>query len=205
MVDVVLLELEGVIFDTREIREASLREAMAAHGLENLTGADEVITDLVALRAARAFSARIAAGGLAMQPGARSLLESAAGSARLAIVTRATRSDVDSMLRLAQIDDLFTVTVCADDASAPKPSPDCYNLALDRLGRQRPVVPGGALALEDCLAGIRAAHAAGTRCIAVGPLAPHRAIEADAFVDTLEGHTLLSLDRLSRPGMEHVQ
>ena len=60
MVDVVLLELEGVIFDTHEIREASLREAIAAHGLESLTGADEVLTDLIALRAARAFSARIA-------------------------------------------------------------------------------------------------------------------------------------------------
>jgi hypothetical protein len=43
------------------------------------------------------------------------------------------------------------------------------------------------------------------RCVAVGDVPAHVAIEADAFVATLEGHTLSSLDALSRPGRERVQ
>lgn len=205
MVDVALLELEGVVFDTRELRAASLRDAMAAHGLNDVADADDVLADLIALRAARAFATRLATGGIALLPEARAFIESAANSARLAVVTRATRSEVDTMIRLAGLESAFTVVVCADDVLSGKPSPDCYNLALDRLGRQRPVAQGAVLALEDGANGIRAARAAGVRCIAVGSVAAHVAIEADAYVDSLEGHTLASLDRLSRPGMERVQ
>jgi HAD superfamily hydrolase (TIGR01509 family) len=205
MVDVVLLELEGVVFDTREIREVSVREAMAALGIADASEVDDVMADLVQLRAARAFSTHVATRGLAMQPGARVLIEEAAATARLAAVTRASRAELDAMIRLAGLESAFTVTVCADDVLAPKPSAAGYNLALDRLGRRRAVAPAAVLALEDDAAGIRAARAAGTRCVVVGAVAAHVAIEADAYVDSLEGHTLASLDRLSRPGVERVQ
>jgi beta-phosphoglucomutase-like phosphatase (HAD superfamily) len=59
--------------------------------------------------------------------------------------------------------------------------------------------------LEDGASGIRAAHAAGIRCIAVGPIAADQAMEADAFVDSIAEHSLKSLDELSSPGQEHVQ
>lgn len=205
MVDVVLFELEGVVFDTREIREASVRESMAALGLRDDSEVDDVLADLVALRAARAFSTHIATRGLEMPPGARALIEAAAATARLGVVTRAGRTEAEAMIRLAGLENAFTVTVCADDALAAKPSAAGYNLALDRLGRQRPVAQGAVLALEDGTPGIRAARAAGARCIVVGAVPAHVAIEADAFVDSLEGHTLASLDRLSRPGVERVQ
>ena len=205
MVDVVLLELEGVVFDTQAIREASVREAMAALGLADDTDIDDVLADLVALRAARAFASHVAMRGLAMQPGARALIDEAATTARVAVVTRANRSELDVMLRLAGLENAFTAIVCADDALAAKPSAAGYNLALDRLGRQRRVSQGAVIALEDSSAGIRAARSAGARCIVVGPVAAHVAIEADAYVHSLEGHTLASLDRLSRPGVERVQ
>jgi HAD superfamily hydrolase (TIGR01509 family) len=205
MVDVVLFELEGVVFDTREIRAASVRDAMAALGLAEDSAVDDVLTDLVALRAARAFSTHIATRGLNLLPGARALIDDAAGTARIGVVTRAGRTEADAMIRLAGLENAFSVTVCADDALAGKPSAAGYNLALDRLGRQRPVAHGAVLALEDGAPGIRAARAAGARCIVVGEVPAHVAIEADAYVDSLAGHTLASLDRLSRPGVERVQ
>jgi beta-phosphoglucomutase-like phosphatase (HAD superfamily) len=61
------------------------------------------------------------------------------------------------------------------------------------------------LALEHALAGIRAARGAGITCVAVGPLAAHVAIEADAYVLSLAPHTIRSLDHFVRTGEEHVQ
>ena len=73
------------------------------------------------------------------------------------------------------------------------------------MNRQRPLSPKAVIALEDGTAGIRAARAAGVRCIAVGPIPAHIAIEADAYVTSLAGQTARSLDLLSRPGQERVQ
>ncbi|MEP6493198.1 MAG: HAD family phosphatase [bacterium] len=229
MVDVALFELEGVLFDTRDLRRAALREAMTAHGLdvpldpevvdgltpraaaqESLARAhtvwDHVLVDLVTLSAERSFSQRLASSGAEIQSGARALIENAASRGRIAVVTRMRRVDADAMLRLAGLESVFTAMVCSDNVLEPKPSPVGYLSALTRLsgGRQRPLGPGSVLALEDSLLGIRAARAAGLRCIAVGPLPAHVALEADALVETLVGQTLRSLDILSRPGGERV-
>ncbi|HTE47183.1 MAG TPA: HAD family phosphatase [Gemmatimonadaceae bacterium] len=228
MVDVALFELEGVLFDTRELRRAALREAMVAHGLnvpfdpevvEGLTPRaaaqdsfvrahavwDHVILDLVALDAERSFSRQLATSGAVLQTGARELVDNAASRGRIAVVTRAGRADADLMLRLSGLESAFVVTVCSDNVIEPKPSPAGYQFALERIGRQRPIARSSVLALEDCREGIRAARAAGVRCVAVGALPAHIALEADALVESLAGHTLRSLDALSREGGERVQ
>jgi HAD superfamily hydrolase (TIGR01509 family) len=228
MVDVALVELEGVVFETRAVRVAALRDAFVTQGIacsfddDVVAGlapraataaalaaanvlADEVLLDLVALTAERAFSSRLALGGARLAPGGRGFLEHAANSARVGIVTRTARADVDALIRLSGLDVPFAVVVCGDDVLDPKPAVEGYRIALDRLSRLRLVNPGNVIALEDAGDGIRAAHAAKVRCVAVGDVPPHVAIEADAFVATLEGQTLSSLDVLSRPGRERVQ
>src|SRR3954471_13182467 len=98
MVDAVLLELEGVVFDTRELRRLSLRDALLEQGLaptidvDAVDGStprgaverslalqaleyDDVLLDLLAARAERAFSSRLAASGAAPSDGARALVE----------------------------------------------------------------------------------------------------------------------------------
>src|SRR5205085_10815451 len=99
---------------------------------------------------------------------------------------------------LAGLDTTFTIVVCADDTLDVKPAADAYQLALERLKRQRPFARGAVLALEDGAAGIRAARAANIRCAAVGPLPAHVPMEADASVPSLEGQTLASLDQIGR-------
>jgi HAD superfamily hydrolase (TIGR01509 family) len=228
MVDIALFELEGVIFDTKELRRVALRSALAEHGIDCAldgdvvdglsprsaaiaalslahTEHDDVLLDLIALQAGRSFSSALATTGVAVREGAREFVERAAARARVAFVTRALRSDTDTMLRLAGLESVATVTVCLDDVLEGKPLPDGYHLALDRLNRQRPALRASAMALEDGAAGIRAARTAGVRCVAVGPLAPHLAIEADAYVASLDGQSLPSLDLLSKPGREQVQ
>jgi HAD superfamily hydrolase (TIGR01509 family) len=228
MVDVAIFELEGVLFDTAESRRAGLRDALLAQGiilaLESdvidglppraavaaaLAAArvahDDVMIDLIAHRAGRAFTESIASGGAALRDGALDFFELAAGAARLAVVTRMNRSDAGTLLRLAGLESVASVIVCEDEVMDGKPSPEGYQTALERLTKQKAVSPSNVLALEDGPLGIRAAHGAGIRCIAVGPLAPHVVMDADAYVPSLEGQSLKTLDTLSAPGREQVQ
>lgn len=55
-----------------------------------------------------------------------------------------------------------------------KPAPDIYQEAAGRLGRR----PAHLLVVEDSIAGIRAAHAAGCGIVAIGPAAEHPALAA---------------------------
>jgi beta-phosphoglucomutase-like phosphatase (HAD superfamily) len=228
MVDVVLIGLEGVLFDTRSLRRASLRGACAAHGVTLATDAeldvslpvkaslnaamsragmplDDVVADLIERDAEQAFTSRLSVGGVALQPSARSFIDRAASDVRLAVVTRARRDDADAMLHLSGFDAAFSCVVTADDTLDAKPSPAGIRLALERLAKLRSVSPASAISLEDGVAGIRAARAARVRCLAVGAVPPHIAIEADAYVETLGEHTPGTLDALSLPGRERVQ
>src|SRR5262245_36727617 len=228
MVDVVLVELEGVVFETRVLRLESLRDALASQGApdgfepEDVLGlptraaviaalnatdvrADDVLIDLVAVAAERAFTSRLAAGGVNVVRGARPFFDRAAATARLGAVTRLNRADAAALPRLAGIDKVFGTVVCGDDVLDPKPSPEGYQLAIDRMSRPQRIARGAILALEDSAPGIAAARATRIRCIAVGNVAAHVAMEADAYVSSLERQTLTALDQLSRPGQERVQ
>jgi HAD superfamily hydrolase (TIGR01509 family) len=223
MVDAALLELEGVVFDTHDLRRVSLQDALMDHGLastidtERLDGYppraaiaaalnqqgvehDDVLIDLVALTAERAFTSRLAVTGAALRDGALDFVREASATARLVAVTRARRSDAETMLRLASLGEFFSTVISADDVLDPKPAADSHRAAIERLKRQRPVASSNIIAIEDGIPGIRAAHAAGVRCVCVGSLPAHVVMEADAYVETLAGQTIRSLDQLSRPG-----
>ena len=127
MVDAVLLEWEGVLADTTGARSDAMLRALAAEGMNvdpafveahchlatvhataqaSVAGAgrtDPALVDLVALRATRAFSAGLES-GFVLLPGAREFVERAQLGAPVAIVTRATRADVEYMLRLAGLE-----------------------------------------------------------------------------------------------------
>jgi HAD superfamily hydrolase (TIGR01509 family) len=201
MVDAVLIEIEGVLFDTRELRRAALGNTQADDTN------DPVLADLAALRAERAFSDALASRGASLAEGARDFVREASAVARVVAVTRAKRADASTLLRLAGLEEFFSIVIAAEDFIDAKPSPQGMRLALERLARQRPVNPASVIALEDSAAGIRAARDAGVRCIAVGDVPAHVAIEADAYIESLTGHTMRSLDQLSRMGggQERVQ
>jgi beta-phosphoglucomutase-like phosphatase (HAD superfamily) len=75
--------------------------------------------------------------------------------------------------------------IAAEDATPPKPDAAPYRMALARIAQLFPGQQLRALAVEDTLAGIRGARAAGIAAVALGPLPPHEALEADAWVASL--------------------
>ena len=118
------------------------------------------------------------------RPGAVELVDRLQGldGVRLGLASNSPRFLVDDALATADLADAFEAIVSATDVEHPKPAPDIYLLACERLG----VRPADALALEDSPSGIAAAKAAGLTCIAVPQFAETDVSAADRVVDSLE-------------------
>lgn len=97
-------------------------------------------------------------------PGTEALVAALADAGHgLAIVTGAQRADVEFVLAQSSIGDHFDVVVTEEDVAHGTPHPEGFLAAAARLG----VEPHETVVLEDSPAGVRAALAAGMRCIAV--------------------------------------
>jgi beta-phosphoglucomutase-like phosphatase (HAD superfamily) len=214
MLDSVLFEFEGVLADTAEARRDALLSALRADGIDvseaeyreacagvsvddavraafalRGAGGNEAGVAVAALRADRAYAAYLGK-GVTLVEGAREVVERFLPVARLGIVTRASRREVEFVLTLARMEHAFTCVVAAEDAFPGKPSPAPYRAALERLERLRHI-PARSLvvALEDGVAGIRAARGANLDCVAVGDLPAHVAMEAHALLRSITGLT----------------
>jgi len=217
MFQAVLFEIEGVLADTHAFRQRALQEALAHDGVRisdsdyegcadlpvrdaaaaayRFAGApaDDTALDLATLRAERRFSEFLTL-GFSMVDGARELVAHLAGRTRLGVVTRANRREAEMILALAGLEFAFECVITSDAVAAVKPSPEPYLAAVRTMSRLREVRAPQVLALEDGTAGIHAARAAGVRCLAVGHLPAHRAMQAEGLLPTLRGHTLGSLE-----------
>lgn len=221
-IDAVLVELEGVIFDTAAARRAALDRALreegigiddatwdeACAGLPTATALaalarrglplDETARELAQIRADRHFAETIG-GPVLMMPGARAAFERLASVARVTVLTRATRREASRLLELAELEPLVETIISVDDG-APKPDPRAWRDALARMTKRRPVPASRVVALEDDAPGIRGARTAGMRCVAVGRAPAHRVLEANAWLPTLEGVTVERLAKLAAGG-----
>lgn len=81
----------------------------------------------------------------------------------LALATMSYRHQVDRVLAVLGVEDLFDEIVTADDITRGKPDPEIYLLAAGRLG----LSPQEIVVLEDSAAGVGAAVAAGMAVVAV--------------------------------------
>jgi HAD superfamily hydrolase (TIGR01509 family) len=101
---------------------------------------------------------------LAVVPGAIELCQELSERGFLLGVVTSSRSWMtDYVLSKTGLDHFFDVQVSAEDVQTPKPAPDAYMLALQRLG----VRPATAVAFEDSETGVEAAAKAGITVLAV--------------------------------------
>ena len=124
---------------------------------------------------------RIAEAGIQLRPGAQELL-SFVNEAGLpcALVTSSDRARTEEVLDVLGRE-WFAATVTADDVERHKPDPLPYLTAAASLGVAAP----DCLAIEDSLAGVRAAEAAGCTTIAVPQLQPIPAAPGRLILDSL--------------------
>jgi HAD superfamily hydrolase (TIGR01509 family) len=100
---------------------------------------------------------------LPLVPGGVEAVQRLAGSFLLGVASSSNRPLIDAVLSAAGLDDAFAATVSSEEVPRGKPAPDVYLEAARRLG----VSPSEAVAVEDSANGIRSAHAAGMRVIAI--------------------------------------
>ena len=91
------------------------------------------------------------------------------GRIPFAVASGSRKDSVIGSLTTVGLLDKFDTIVCAGDYVHPKPAPDCFLLAAERLG----VPPKDCLVFEDTQLGIQAATAAGMASVMV-PLIMHR-------------------------------
>ena len=107
----------------------------------------------------------------------------------LAVASSSNRPLIEVVLERAGIAELFAAVVSSEEVARGKPAPDVYLEAARRLG----VEPARCAAVEDSTSGIRSAHAAGMRVLAIPnahyPPPPDVLALADAVVDSPAGLT----------------
>jgi sugar-phosphatase len=127
------------------------------------------------------FLARL--GELHLKSGLEDLL-AAAQNHRIAcaVASSSARRLVEATLARFGLRARFDAVVSGDCVACPKPAPDVFLEAARRLG----AAPEACVVLEDSLAGVKGARAAGMRVIAVPEREPERfAALADAVVSDL--------------------
>ena len=100
---------------------------------------------------------------LPLIPGAAEAVRALAAELPLGVASSSTPALIDAVLRIAGLAGCFRVTVSSQEVPRGKPAPDVYVRALALLG----VASIDAVAIEDSGAGIRSAHAAGMRVLAI--------------------------------------
>ena len=209
MIDAIVFDLDGVLVDTEqvwdEVREALVRErggrwhdgAQATmmgmsssewsrymHEELGLAEQPADINDEVVRRMLARYRER-----LPLLPGAVEAVERMAAAFPLAVGSSSNRPLIEAVLASAGIAARFAATVSSEEVARGKPAPDVYLEAARRLG----VDAARCAAVEDSANGIRSAHAARMRVLAL----PNTHYPPPPDVLALADEVLAGLDELT--------
>ena len=185
-----LLDMDGTLVDTERLWFLAEQAAVARFGGALPASAEPSLTGLdtdtlverlrtgyaadatpAALRAAIFEAVGTLLANAPACPGAGALVDVALRrGVRCAVVSNSPAAFVRESLAPHAWAGPLTLRVSADDARRPKPAPDLYLLALERLG----LAAGDCVAVEDSPTGARAAIAAGLTCLGVAADAGQR-------------------------------
>jgi HAD superfamily hydrolase (TIGR01509 family) len=183
MIVAAVFDLDGVLIDSEhvwdEVREALARErggrwhpdaqadmmgmssvewSRYMHDVIGLPEPPEEINEEVVERMLARYRR-----SLPLLDGAVEAVERLARDFRLAVASSSNRPLIEAVLEAAGIAGLFEVTVSSEEVARGKPAPDVYLEAARRLALE----PAECAAVEDSSNGIRSAHAAGMRVVAI--------------------------------------
>ncbi|MGW1818280.1 HAD family hydrolase [Streptomyces sp. NPDC002125] len=181
----VLLDLDGTLVDSEPNYYEAGRRLLARYGVQDFSwenhtrfigiGTRETLTVLRAeygiqapvdelLAAKNAIYLELAGTSTTAFPEMRALVERLHGrGVPMAVASGSSRAAIEATLAVTGLYAHIPVYVSAEEVAHGKPEPDVFLEAARRLGAE----PASCVVLEDAVPGVRAAHAAGMRCVAV--------------------------------------
>jgi HAD superfamily hydrolase (TIGR01509 family) len=205
MIKAVIFDLEGVLIDTKDWHYDALNRALAQFG-HSISRHDHLVTfaGLPTRKKLEMLSREqglpSALHGLINELKQRYTLEIVRSRCRpyspheyavshlkacgykLAVASNAVRASVELMLGKAALAEYFDALVSNQDVRLPKPSPEIYLHAAERLG----VSASECLVVEDNHPGVTAAEAAGAHVMVAGGI-------ADVTWDNINRHLNLAI------------
>lgn len=91
------------------------------------------------------------------------IIQRASDGYTIGIVTGGSKKSVEKTLSQYELSDYISCVVAVEDVENSKPAPDCYALAMDKLGK----MPSECVAIEDTQTGMTAALAANLACVVI--------------------------------------
>lgn len=207
MIQAVFFDFNGVIVDDEPLQMEAYKDVLGREGL-TLTEEDYYASlgmdDLTFVRAAFARAERelddetlarvieakteahrkLLEGELPLFPGVVNFIKALKRQHSIGLVSMARRTEIDHVLERAALSQYFDVIVSAEDATACKPDPSCYNNGLEFLNRKRgeahiiPLRADECLVVEDSPPGIQSARSAGMRTLGVTNTVSDKALRA---------------------------
>jgi HAD superfamily hydrolase (TIGR01509 family) len=216
MLELVIFDLDGLLVDSEPLQYQAYRDAFSRHGIE-LALQDWPQWHRLEASAARWISVHnlpldpeqirlekkilydaLIAQELCLKPGARQLVETLAQKFRLCVASGSRPESIEACLVRFSLQSFFECQVSATLLARKKPYPDVYLEALAKMQ----VRPGRAIAIEDSVTGLKAASAAGIKCIVCPdtflPMPLSELDGAALIVDSLENLSLSQIERLAR-------
>lgn len=184
MIKAVIFDMDGVMTDSEHMINEAAIAGLREYGIDPKPddflpflgmGEDRYIGGVArkyGLTYVSAMKARVyeiyfglIAGRLKAFPGVHDLLKQLrARPIKLAVASCADRIKIEANLKAIEVEPAwFHAIVAGDEVRNVKPAPDIYLAAAERLE----LVPQSCSVIEDSINGIRAAKAAGMRCVAV--------------------------------------
>jgi HAD superfamily hydrolase (TIGR01509 family) len=205
MIRAVVFDMDGVLIDSEQVWDEVREQLAHERGGRWHPGAQRAMMGMSSPEWSRYMHERIGLGeppaeinrlvvermveryasGPPWLPGAREAVRRLAAVFELGLASSSNRELIDLVLAAGGLAPLFRATVSSEEVAAGKPAPDVYLEAARRLG----VEPGACTAVEDSHNGIRAAKAAGMRCLAIPNMRfpPGDAVaEADLVLGSLD-------------------
>jgi len=128
-------------------------------------------------------------------PGLAALITALRGaSVPIGLASSSSLAEIDVVIHALRLGPVLAAAASADEVARPKPAPDVYRLAVERLGTG----PDGVVAIEDSATGMASAAAAGLVCVGVRTAVTqgHDLGEVMLLVNSLEELDLSTLRQL---------
>ena len=179
----VVFDMDGVLIDSEQIWDNTRRRYAAGHGGMWTPSATRAMQGMNSREWATYLAESVGVAGtpedinagvlaelldtyrrsIPFLPGARDAVVRMAAIAPLGLASSSNREIIDLVLQLSGLDSYFQVTVSAEEVPKGKPAPDVYRATCEELGAN----PLTSIAIEDSENGLRSAHAAGLRVVAI--------------------------------------